>query len=325
MDTTAHKEIYRFVSDLDWDLSHRGVAVGQRRAILAALDDNFLFRNIFGAGADAPLREALGRSFGECRRIQAVASEQGKLWCASSIYEVLLALLRFLPSGDDFVFRGHLDARWQLVPSFFRMQPRTSLMLHGWTIYGAYRWVEHAVGTSLRLTPFQAEAAAQHYGSQTTLLDVTESLRVAAYFATTPLHAKDKQADTGAIYVLSVADLEKVGRSVLRGRTLPSVLSRIHLTKGAFVSGLGYTKGYAEGDAAPIVRGASDIVDWMNASAHRMTLSDEYGVGIEDALTDGKLAESTAIRFKQIGETFVDDTWDISRQQLSFVGGIQST
>ena len=152
---------------------------------------------------DDRVREGLRADLTECRRIRAVMERQGNQWCASSIYEALLAILSFLPSGDDFVFRGHLDAQWRLIPSFFRMQPRISLMLYARTVYGAYRWAERAVGEPLSLTPFEAEAAAQHYGAGTTLLDVTESLRVAAYFATTPLRETEKRAERGSIYVLS--------------------------------------------------------------------------------------------------------------------------
>lgn len=319
---TRHQAIYQRLSLLDRRYTNHGIAADRRRALWAALDEDPLFQEILkDRTVDVRVREGLSADLTECRRIRAVMEEQGDEWCASSIYEALIAILFFLPSGDDFVFRGHLDDQWRLIPSFFRMQPRISLMLYARTVYGAYRWAERAVGEPLSLTPFEAEAAAQHYGAGTTLLDVTESLRVAAYFATTPLRETEKRAERGAIYVLSVADLAGAGRSVLRGRALPASLTRIHRTSGAFVSGLGYS----EGDTRPIVRSASDITQWINASAHQITRLDEMGLGVERALADHRLSESAVIRFTQIGESFVDEAWGVSREQLGYREGIRST
>src|SRR5215813_5094901 len=130
MSTTAaqHKAIYRRLSLLDRRFSRRGISTNRRRTLWAALEDH---DPVFGEilqDCSADLQEALSADLSECRRIRAVASEHADDWCASSVYEALLAFPFYLPPVDDFVFRGHLDARWRLIPSFFRRQPPTSLM-----------------------------------------------------------------------------------------------------------------------------------------------------------------------------------------------------
>ncbi len=252
----------------------------------------------------------------EWRRIhqQALAGDDGEGWCAKSIYEAMLAIFFLSVDGEEFVFRGHLNADWQLVPSFFRLKPRANLMLHARAVYGAYKWAEKEVGSSLDLTPFGAEAAAQHYGAGTTLLDVTESLRVAAFFATTPLRSTDKQGQFGAIYCLNVDDLGNMGRGVLRARSLPDALVRIHRTKGAFISGLGYLD---DANAKP-VRSAGDIIDWMNKSRRVISELDEAGIGIAANFMARTHSGTSIVKFKQTGAQFEDRLWGVSREQLSY-------
>jgi hypothetical protein len=322
MNTLAatHKAIYQRISVLDLRYAKGGMPLERHRALWAGLDEDPGFREILDNPEEPRrLRDSLGADLRECRRLRDTAFRQDDDWVASSIYEALLALCCFLPSGDDFVFRGHLDAAWHLIPSFFRMQPRVSLLLVARMIYGAYRWAERAVGQPLMLTPFQAEAAAQHYGAGTTLLDATESLRVAAYFATTPLRPAGTQAELGAIYVLSVADLKAAGRQVLRSRDMPVALTRVHRTRGAFISGLGYTKGERD----PVVQSADDIGEWLNASPYRMNELDEAGLGIEAALLQGQMKESAMIRFRQTADSFEDAGWGVTRKHLGYAGGVE--
>jgi hypothetical protein len=162
------------------------------------------------------------------------------------------------------------------------------------------------VGTSLELTPFGAEAAAQHYGAGTTLLDVTESLRDAAFFATTPLRPADKQGQYGTIYCLNVDDLTSMGRGVLRTHSLPDALVRIHKTKGSFISGLGYSN---DANAKP-VRSAMDIVDWMNKSEHAISQLDEAGTGIAASFMRSEHQETGILKFRQTGVQFEDRLWE---------------
>jgi hypothetical protein len=316
--SSRQEAMYRRLTQLDQGYADRGDSVERRRARWAALDRDPTFQRLLqDPSLDSRIRERLRSDLTECRRIRDTAFEQGSDWTAASIYEALLALFFLIPSGDDYVFRGHLDADWRLVPSFFRMKPKTSILLQARVVYGAYRWAERRVRQSLDLTPFGAEAAAQHYGSGTTLLDVTESLRVAAYFATTPLRPGDQQADFGSIYVLNVDTLSALGHSVLRGRSLPPALLRIHRTQGAFVSGVGMR----DDAAAPVVRSADDIIRWMNESEHQISRLDEVGLGIEASLL-GASREIEGLRFRQTGECFRDALWGVSRAQLRYEEGV---
>jgi len=116
--------------------------------------------------------------------------------------------------------------------------------------------------------------------------------------------------------VLSVNDLQVVGRSVLWGDSLPAALARVHRTKGAFISGLGYSK---DQDTRAVGQ-VYDIIDWINRSAEKMTILDEKGLGIEAALRGGKLSESAIIRFKQSGDRFVDEPWGVTSEWLGYMG-----
>lgn len=310
---SRHKAIYGRLSELDHRLSRRGLSVESRRALWAQLDEHPMLSGILSdPKSPAMFRDAVARDIDECRRVRERAWKEDRDWVADSIYELLLAFMWLCPDGDDFVFRGHLDADWPLVPSFFRMKPRLDMQLHARMVFGAYRWAEKSVGQRLKLTPFGAEAAAQHYGAGTTLLDVTESIRVAAYFATTHLRAVASQSMTGCIYVLSTNDLREMGRGILRGRDLPEALQRIHRTKGAFLSALKYS----DSTNAKFVQQASDIVEWMNAEL-TISLLDEAGIGVFADFLASPREESTMLRFRQ-GEPFSDEMWGVSRRQFGY-------
>lgn len=316
-DVETHRQIYRRFSRLDHRIMQGGITPDRRRALWASPADDPLIATIIGDSTAPPsMRSAMIADIEECRRIRerAFGSDESIEWCAESIYEALLAIFFLSVDGDEFVFRGHLDADWRLIPSYFRLEPRVSMLLHARAVYGAYRWAEKKVGTSLDLTPFGVEAAAQHYGAGTTLLDVTESLRVAAFFATTPLRATDKQGQFGMIYCLSVDDLTNMGRGVLRGRSLPYALARIRKTNGAFISGLGYSD---DANTKP-VQSATDIIDWMNKSEHAISSLDEAGLGIESSFMANSLTETGGVRFKQTGVQFEDEVWGVSRKQLGY-------
>jgi hypothetical protein len=309
-----HKGIYRRLSNLDHRLQEGGVSVVRRQALWAALAADPMMREIMNSRVtSAELRHAIQADLAECGRLRAEAFEADSQWVASSVYEALLAFFYLTVDSDEFVFRGHMDAEWTLVPSFFRMQPRVSIQLLARMIYGAYRWAEKQAEEPLGLTPFGTEAAAQHYGSGTTLLDVTQSMRVAAYFATNRLHRNAPRPDCGALFILSVEDLSSMGRGVLRSRDLPECLTRIHRTKGAFVSGLKYSDKSNE----KLVTSAVDIVDWLNREAQFSELT-EFGLGIWEDFLASPRTETAVIRFRQTGDEFSDDVWNINR---SYLGG----
>jgi hypothetical protein len=312
-DVNEFQGIYNRLSAVDLRFHRVGLSAERRRALWARLDDDPSMKDILdGDEMPSAARDKLRADLRVCREARERAFADPDNYRAFCVYEALLAFFYLTVEGRDFVYRGHLDAGWRLVPSFFRLQPRVSLQLLPQLIYSAYRTVEKRLGQPLGLTPFGAEAAAQHYGAGTTLLDVTESLRVAAYFATTPLRPGDRQGEFGALYVLSAADLARAGRAILRAESLPPALTRIHRTRGAFVSGTGYT-GMGDTKSVEDVR---DIVDWLNAFMSNMNLADEMGFGIESALRDHRLEESAVIQFRQTGNQFSDPAWGVARGQF---------
>ena len=311
-----HKAIYNRLSNLDFRFSRTGISKNRRRALWSALDeDPFLQEFLKDPSVPTTTRNRLTKDIMACRSLRETCFKLGDDWCASSIYEAMLVFFFFTIEGDEFVFRGHLDADWRLIPSFFRREQQLNPMLYAHSIYGGFRYAEKCVGKPLELTPFQAEAAAQHYGSGTALLDVTESFRTAAYFATTPLQASVEQAEYGEIFVLSVEELARIGRFVLRGHDLPSELIRVHATKGAFISGWGYDMS----KTGTTVRTVGDIVNWLNHALHNSTTVDEMGLGIEMAFRTNNFNETAVIRFRQTGHQFEDAVWGVGHTHLGYL------
>lgn len=247
-----HRNLYRRLSAIDKRLYDANVRSDRRLAFWKRLDFTAAEQYLDPATAASVLDD-----FELSRSLRERAFSQLDSWSASSIYEALVAFFFLTVETDDFVFRGHLDASWDLVPSFYRLDPPANPMIHAHVIYGAYRWAERRIGQQLVLTPIQAEAAAQHYGSGTTLLDFSESLRVAAFFATTPLHASHRPGDEGSLYAVTVTDLKKLNRAIIRGKDMPKALARIHATKGVFIPGWPYP----QDSSGPFVQSRADIID----------------------------------------------------------------
>jgi hypothetical protein len=94
-----------------------------------------------------------------------------------------------------------------------------------------------------------------------------------------------------------------------------AALTRLHRTKGAFISGLSYSD-----DAnAKVVQSPFDIVDWLNKSGGVISELDESGIGIAASFLAGPRSESSMFRFRQTGDQFTDERWEISRRQLGYV------
>ncbi len=316
-----HRRLYEQLSSQDWELHNAGISAERRHNFWTAVEhDEYDTEGIEDQAGLQALR-SVQEVVATCRKIRERARQGYGAWCASSIYELLLVLFTsHIVESDAVVYRGHLDTRWELVPSFFRLRPRISPLLYPRTVYGGYRYAERVVGEPLNLPPVQAEAAAQHYGTATTLLDVTESLRVAAYFATTPLRPTERRGPIGSIYALSTKDLERVQRAVIRGRDMTPKLSRIHATKGAFLSAWGYS---ADEASAPPVTSAGDFVRWFNRSGKVRTTLDEMGYGIEQAVASPQLSESAVYPFYQTADEFEDRRWGVTRDSLGFTKGVK--
>jgi hypothetical protein len=112
-----------------------------------------------------------------------------------------------LATDPDFFFRGQARADWQLVPSFLRVAEANTLDAEKSLWIEQKLLAEFRLGAHLYLPPAalpQDERdfvtlwmSMQHYGAPTRLLDWTESLYVATYFAV----EKELECD-GAIWVI---------------------------------------------------------------------------------------------------------------------------
>jgi hypothetical protein len=130
-----------------------GMTPARRQALWAGLADDPLITGIINDPATpASMRDTLTADVEVWYRIRqrAFSSGRGEEWCAESMYEALLAIFFLSVEGEEFVFRGHLDADWKLIPSFFRLQPRVSLLLHARAVYMVPtdglrgEWVHHS-------------------------------------------------------------------------------------------------------------------------------------------------------------------------------------
>ncbi len=124
-----------------------------------------------------------------------------------SLGEFFACIDAFLKPGQEFWFRGHADAGWNLVPSALRYQS-VGEREQALSLVSEFRR-----SAPLRLPreelPASSEelqwlALAQHYGVPTRLLDWTENAAAALYFAVNEHEDRD-----GAVIVLDPASLNE--------------------------------------------------------------------------------------------------------------------
>jgi hypothetical protein len=158
----------------------------------------------------------------------------------ANVYDMLLAgMATATVDGVGYlIFRGQLDSRWELVPSSRRTQPPRSELLRYSAVNGqiAYLQQKYPLIDLSTLTPEQREAVAQHYFSETELLDFTDSMLIAAFFASDPSAiAMAELPPTGAVYRISRSDLESLGVATVEAPELPPEFTRIHRQQGLFI------------------------------------------------------------------------------------------
>jgi hypothetical protein len=174
----------------------------------------------------APIRDWLGQenakrqANGRNALSVVVREEQGEY-----VFRDFEDLLRITQATNDRFglaawYRGHLDATWNLVPAVYRTEQSTrqeANMCCAFMIQGPARQKD---------CPSERDRLAwlslmRHYGLPTRLLDWTQSVLIAAYFAV----CEDRDCDS-AIWALCPWKLNEasVGKSVLLGPYTPEVM-----------------------------------------------------------------------------------------------------
>lgn len=176
------------------------------------------------------------------------------------VFSSLQALMAFLEQFDTTgcYFRGQAGL-WDIKSSLFRHYGTERFEPARITSAAAVRWLKdnRLIAAAIRDNENYALAVAQHYGCPTDLVDVTTSLRVAGYFASSDNAAHENQPE-GCIWVFTAEDIEMYQRlfplknpsehitaaleknhgSLLIRLDIPE-LSRLNAQKGAFLWDIG--------------------------------------------------------------------------------------
>lgn len=129
------------------------------------------------------------------------------------------------------VYRGQANAGLPPIPSLYRRDTNRDLERKALEAF-SFLFEQDFLWSSFDVHPPRgtAKAAAQHYGINTNLLDITADPAVAIYFAS--LSTTRKRGDTAAVFVL---DLTRVIESGCRLIVPPPVVERLYLQRGAFL------------------------------------------------------------------------------------------
>ncbi len=312
MTLEEHKALYRTLSKFDKDLSDYGVSTEERSTFFHQLDLDRAHELVAKLGYTELETKCIIESVESCREAQ-----KGKnpfIYVADNIYELMLLLTRFWVEQPAYIYRGHSNSHWELIPSWYRSRVVRDIQLYNTAMNARYRRSENKqIGRNLNLSPLEREAIVQHYGSGTLLIDTTMSIRIAAFFATFELG--ESRGDVGRIYILNTDRLEEHGILLLRASQLPYEFTRIHTTKACFLQGWARGEDFNHGD----------YLQRLSDSEAPQFVSFTGQVGLTDPnmyFLEWNYCEAGndvwEFDFKQTGETFTDPYWAVSQHELDY-------
>jgi hypothetical protein len=161
----------------------------------------------------------------------------------ANVYDLVLGAQRIgsVDGRGTTVFRGQRDSAWQLIPSYYRSAPERGQAeraehLKRTVLEGQLSYLrrKHPAVDFSQLTTLQREAIVQHYFSGTELLDFTDSMYVAAFFAT-ERSGGDAPA-MGAVYRISRKDVQdNLMLAKVEAPEISPAFQRIHRQRGSFL------------------------------------------------------------------------------------------
>lgn len=164
----------------------------------------------------------------------------------ATVYDALADNVHIMES-DAHVFRGHSDARWQLLPSAARYQTRQA---RGLLEKCRASFLSAISSVWPDASEDHKEALCQHYGIPTDLLDVTQVIEIAAFFA-----HKGEWNEFGCIWAFDADWLIQRGLLILPEASDRRFNHRLHCQKGGFLRVLGDDTGEILDHAKPLVFG----------------------------------------------------------------------
>jgi len=116
-----------------------------------------------------------------------------------------------ITGNDQYWFRGHEDASWELTPTALRYEQEADRA----RALGLVSEFKRLAEFKLERPPLPNEELkwvqiARHYGLPTRLLDWTESATIALYFASLNRSIKKSRSSDGIVFILNPVDLNRM-------------------------------------------------------------------------------------------------------------------
>jgi hypothetical protein len=307
----AHRDLYRSLSKFDKDLLDNSVSTAERLRFWKFLDTGDARKLLAKLGYPEHEADGLLKDIHACRELR--KRKDPVFTVSENIYELMLLLTEFWVERPDYIYRGHGDYTWEIIPSWYRAPFDRDVQLYETAMNSRYRRIEKKqIGKRLDLSAFEREAIVQHYGSSTLLVDFSASIRVACFFGTFTID--NPMGQLGRLYILNTTHLKEHGLTLLRAAQIPMDFRRIHLTKGCFLQS--WARGVDFDTGAYHARISGDNATDRMHFAGKVDLQDPNRYLLAVRLIESKCMLEFV--FKQEGGSFQDPRWRVSQSELDY-------